>query len=70
MRVLARALHAHYAAQVAVVVNHDAAFDPPPAPPGGYDRVLCDVPCSGDGTMRKNGSTFRRTTSCFFLSFF
>ena len=19
-----------------------------------FDRILCDVPCSGDGTMRKN----------------
>lgn len=19
-----------------------------------YDRILCDVPCSGDGTLRKN----------------
>ena len=30
---------------------------PAQAFPGGceaYDRVLCDVPCSGDGTMRKN----------------
>ena len=22
--------------------------------PMKYDRILCDVPCSGDGTMRKN----------------
>jgi len=25
-----------------------------PGPAGAYDRVLCDVPCSGDGTLRKN----------------
>lgn len=24
-----------------------------------YDRVLCDVPCSGDGTMRKNINVWR-----------
>ena len=24
-------------------------------PSGTFDRVLCDVPCSGDGTLRKNG---------------
>eukprot|EP01043_Picozoa_sp_COSAG02_P065279 COSAG02_NODE_9799_length_2108_cov_1.698357_1_plen_579_part_01 len=39
-----------------LVTHHDAAHDPPPAPSGGYDKILCDVPCSGDGTMRKNGS--------------
>eukprot|EP00931_Biecheleriopsis_adriatica_P115415 TRINITY_DN91204_c0_g1_i1.p1 TRINITY_DN91204_c0_g1~~TRINITY_DN91204_c0_g1_i1.p1 ORF type:complete len:765 (+),score=197.01 TRINITY_DN91204_c0_g1_i1:34-2328(+) len=46
-----------------VVVNCDAMFFPDmycgPAGEGGareqfrFDRVLCDVPCSGDGTMRK-----------------
>ncbi len=25
-------------------------------PVGGYDGVVCDVPCSGDGTLRKDGS--------------
>ena len=25
-----------------------------PGADGTYDRVLCDVPCSGDGTLRKN----------------
>ncbi|KAG8998446.1 hypothetical protein FRB94_006873, partial [Tulasnella sp. JGI-2019a] len=24
------------------------------APPVRFDRILCDVPCSGDGTLRKN----------------
>ena len=23
-------------------------------PEGSYDRIICDVPCSGDGTLRKN----------------
>mmetsp|Transcript_12098 Transcript_12098/g.17201 ORF Transcript_12098/g.17201 Transcript_12098/m.17201 type:complete len:939 (+) Transcript_12098:26-2842(+) len=26
---------------------------------GLFDRVLCDVPCSGDGTTRKNGSIWK-----------
>ena len=21
---------------------------------GAFDRIICDVPCSGDGTLRKN----------------
>lgn len=25
-----------------------------------YDRILCDVPCSGDGTIRKAGDIWRR----------
>lgn len=28
--------------------------------PGCFDRVLCDVPCSGDGTGRKNADVFTR----------
>merc|ERR1719357_2326224 len=27
-----------------------------------YDRVLCDVPCSGDGTLRKNADIWPRWT--------
>ncbi|AAS53550.2 AFR179Cp [Eremothecium gossypii ATCC 10895] len=43
-----------------IVVNHDAQFFPRIKTAEGskdflkFDRVLCDVPCSGDGTMRKN----------------
>ena len=25
-----------------------------------FDRILCDVPCSGDGTMRKAPDIWRR----------
>ena len=25
-----------------------------------YDRILCDVPCSGDGTIRKASDIWRR----------
>jgi 16S rRNA C967 or C1407 C5-methylase (RsmB/RsmF family) len=24
-----------------------------------FDRILCDVPCSGDGTLRKNPSLWK-----------
>ena len=46
-----------------IITNHDATTMPDlmvPSPitstltPMLYDRILCDVPCSGDGTMRKN----------------
>lgn len=41
-----------------VATAHDARHFPAPTPPskttgGMFDRVLCDVPCSGDGTLRK-----------------
>nr|XP_053649241.1 LOW QUALITY PROTEIN: tRNA (cytosine(34)-C(5))-methyltransferase-like [Cherax quadricarinatus] len=45
-----------------IITNHDAAFMPNihhtrkdgSVGPIKFDRILCDVPCSGDGTMRKN----------------
>ena len=46
-----------------IVTNHDATMFPSikiPSPPGAphrylkFDRILADVPCSGDGTCRKN----------------
>nr|CAB3264454.1 tRNA (cytosine(34)-C(5))-methyltransferase [Phallusia mammillata] len=45
-----------------IIVNHDAATFPDIYLKNSdgkeralqYDRVLCDVPCSGDGTLRKN----------------
>ncbi|MFH4973385.1 hypothetical protein AB6A40_000094 [Gnathostoma spinigerum] len=43
-----------------VVINHDASFlptmmtSPESSAPLLFDRVLCDVICSGDGTFRKN----------------
>lgn len=50
-----------------LVTNHDATQFPliklPPSPDAPkktvhlkYDRILADVPCSGDGTLRKNSS--------------
>ena len=28
-----------------------------------FDRILCDVPCSGDGTLRKNLSLWKNFNS-------
>ncbi|XP_006903193.1 PREDICTED: tRNA (cytosine(34)-C(5))-methyltransferase [Elephantulus edwardii] len=50
-----------------MVVNHDASSIPRlQVDVDGrkevlfYDRVLCDVPCSGDGTMRKNIDVWKK----------
>jgi len=47
-----------------IITHHDATTLP--APPAeapelpGFDRILCDVPCTGDGTMRKAPHLFRK----------
>ncbi|XP_037651965.1 RNA cytosine C(5)-methyltransferase NSUN2 [Sebastes umbrosus] len=53
-----------------MVVNHDASCIPTlKIDEGGkknilfYDRILCDVPCSGDGTMRKNIDVWKKWTT-------
>ncbi|XP_062986267.1 RNA cytosine C(5)-methyltransferase NSUN2 [Elgaria multicarinata webbii] len=50
-----------------MVVNHDASSIPNlQITRNGkkdilfYDRILCDVPCSGDGTMRKNIDVWKK----------
>ena len=52
-----------------LVTCHDASIFPVPGPRGCsvrspeallFDRVLADVPCSGDGTMRKAADLWRR----------
>lgn len=40
-----------------VVTNHKAQFFPKIM---NFDRVLCDVPCTGDGTLRKAPDIWRR----------
>ena len=50
-----------------IVTNHDASFYPSiqiPSDTGNrrylkFDRILADVPCTGDGTMRKNYTVWR-----------
>ncbi|XP_015241475.1 PREDICTED: tRNA (cytosine(34)-C(5))-methyltransferase [Cyprinodon variegatus] len=53
-----------------MVVNHDASCIPMLQIDSDgkkdilfYDRVLCDVPCSGDGTMRKNIDVWKKWTT-------
>uniref|UniRef100_A0A8P4GGQ9 tRNA (cytosine(34)-C(5))-methyltransferase n=1 Tax=Dicentrarchus labrax TaxID=13489 RepID=A0A8P4GGQ9_DICLA len=53
-----------------MVVNHDASCIPTlKIDCSGekdilfYDRILCDVPCSGDGTMRKNIDVWKKWTT-------
>ncbi|KAL4234994.1 tRNA (cytosine(34)-C(5))-methyltransferase [Mactra antiquata] len=50
-----------------MIINHDARVLPNMATSDDenpqfvkYDRVLCDVPCSGDGTIRKNPDIWKR----------
>lgn len=50
-----------------LVVNHDAQLFPRIQLEDGaehtkFDRILCDVPCSGDGTMRKNINVWKDFT--------
>uniref|UniRef100_G3P2N6 tRNA (cytosine(34)-C(5))-methyltransferase n=1 Tax=Gasterosteus aculeatus aculeatus TaxID=481459 RepID=G3P2N6_GASAC len=53
-----------------MVVNHDASCIPTlnidldgKKDVLFYDRILCDVPCSGDGTMRKNIDVWKKWTT-------
>lgn len=53
-----------------MVVNHDASCIPTLEIDSNgkrdvlfYDRILCDVPCSGDGTMRKNIDVWKKWTT-------
>ena len=34
-----------------IILNNDATQIPKVI---SYDKIICDVPCSGDGTFRKN----------------
>lgn len=50
-----------------IVVNHDAQMFPRIKLNNAteflkFDRILCDVPCSGDGTMRKNLNVWKDFT--------
>ena len=50
-----------------IITNHDASIMPnlQMTTTNGlkknlkFDRILCDVPCSGDGTLRKNADIWQ-----------
>ena len=52
-----------------IITNHDASIMPNLQVTTAegtrknlkYDRILCDVPCSGDGTLRKNADIWQVT---------
>lgn len=56
-----------------LVTNHEGQLFPIVRPRGKakqaahgalyFDRILCDVPCSGDGTLRKAPDIWRRWTA-------
>jgi 16S rRNA C967 or C1407 C5-methylase (RsmB/RsmF family) len=48
-----------FAAPNLMVTQHDAQSFPSVT---GFDRVLCDVPCTGDGTLRKAPDIWRKWT--------
>jgi 16S rRNA C967 or C1407 C5-methylase (RsmB/RsmF family) len=47
-----------FSSPCSILVNHDGQDFPDfldgNNKPVKYDRIVCDVPCSGDGTIRKN----------------
>ena len=49
-----------FACPFLVVTNYEAASIPLRAFPHRFDRVLCDVPCSGDGTLRKSPDVWHK----------
>ena len=61
-----------------MIVNHDSSVLPNirfQSPDGQlrsifYDRILCDVPCSGDGTFRKNVDIWKKWCAYFNFVYF